>query len=219
MNKEDSNSFTEAYVESLANEGTIIAMEELINALSNKSQFIRKAAAESLAEYETEQSMHALILVLNDPKELVRVAAAESLGIIGDQRAVPSLIQALSDKSSLSRGWIVDALGNIGKREGDVVPVLETMLTIERNSFVRLNVWQTLYKFGFDDALSEVLLFLKSKSYRTRCAVSNILADIVNRTNYDVIEKALREAINKEKTDASRGSMEKVLKLCEACYE
>lgn len=202
----------------LADEGTTIAMELLIDALSARSPVVRKAAAESLAQYESEQGVQALALALNDPNELVRIAAAESLGVIGDQKAVPSLLQALSDRSALCRGWIVNALGDIKQRRSDVLPALRAMLNVERNSFVKLNIWRALYIFGHDDALPEVISFLKSKSYRIRCATSNALAEIVDQTNCEIIEKSLRKALSKEKTIASRGSMERVLSLCETYH-
>ena len=76
---------------------------ELIKALGNNDEGMRRGAAEALGKLGDPIAVDPLITVLRDEDSGVRRNAAEALGEIGDARASEALIKALRDEYEMVR--------------------------------------------------------------------------------------------------------------------
>jgi len=188
-------------------------MAVLIEALNDRNWEVRMRAAEGLGVLGATEAVRALIDRLKDQDELVRACAAEALGYIGSVQAVPALIEALPDPRWLVRGYAARALGDIGDRRA--IPYLEQTLIKEKRNFVRLNIWRAFFKMGRPETLSLMLKLLKSKSYRVRCAVVNVLTEISNESNRAVLIEHFKQALKREGTVAVRSALESALSQLE----
>ena len=184
------------------------AVAPLISKLEDSDSEVRMIAARGLGDLLTgKNSPPELIGKLHDRDELVRIETAESLGVIGDKKALPELWKALADSSSLVRSYVAGAIGELGSRKD--IARLEDRLRQENSDTSRVGYYQALYKLGKRNALDQLLRLLShSKDYRVRCAVANILCDVVDdKISALTIYTALSEALKRESTTAARSSI------------
>jgi HEAT repeat protein len=71
-------------------------IDQLIKALSDRRESVRKSAADALGALKDNRAVDALISALGECESVVSMAAAESLGEIGDAKAVEPLIAVLN---------------------------------------------------------------------------------------------------------------------------
>lgn len=109
-------------IEALSDIRDEMAVEPLIESLSDENSIIRWRAAKALGKMKDTRAVESLLRALSDKKKLyiagdveyICVAAAESLGKIGDSAAVEALINVLSDKRKELRIQAAQSLGEIG---------------------------------------------------------------------------------------------------------
>ncbi|MGC8667801.1 MAG: MFS transporter [Chthonomonadales bacterium] len=94
----------------------VLALDELIEALTDASLHVRERAAIALGELGDERAVPALIQAAGDPATGITEAAAEALGRIGDERAVPVLAAMLQKGGEAEAVAAARALGRIGTR-------------------------------------------------------------------------------------------------------
>ncbi len=92
-------------------------IEGLIEALNNKSWFVRRKAAEALGKIGDKRAIDPLINALNDDDIEVREEIVTSLGKIGDKKAVDQLIYILEKDKEDVRWKAARALGDIGDKK------------------------------------------------------------------------------------------------------
>ena len=158
-----------------------------------------------------------LIDLLKDKNELVRVAAVESLGLTGDRRALPRVREALYDKSPLVRSYAADAVGKLGSKK-DIRFLIDLQQT-EKHELARIGLAKALYDLGKRDVLQELLNYLsKGKNYRARCAAANVLSELrLNKPERETTINALRRALRREPTVATRSSIRSSLRELKYC--
>ena len=76
------------------------AVEPLVNALGNKSRFVRRGATKVLEKLGG-LALEPLIAALKDDRPLVCLSASDILGKLKDARAVESLIAVLKNSSKV----------------------------------------------------------------------------------------------------------------------
>jgi len=178
----------------------------LREALNDKSSFVRKAAVESLGILRDENSISHLLRLLEDKDEIVRIEVVESIGIIGDVKAEKPLINVMkNDKSSLVRGCAAIALSDIESKKAK--NAIKEQLKIESQGHSKLRMNVALYMMGEEEALFDILIYLKSRYYRLRCAAVNSLSCITNDENKNTIMDAIAGLQRKEKTRAVKSSI------------
>jgi HEAT repeat protein len=156
------------------------AVEPLIAALKDKSDYIRENAANALGKIKDNRAVEPLIAVLNDRKgiETVQFEVVKALGAIGDSRAVKPLIAALRDPSYNLPLYAAEALGEI--KDIRAVEPLIVALKHERD-MVRSYAAEALGKIKDIRAIEPLIALLEDKfdmvqSYTAR-ALRNITGE------------------------------------------
>jgi HEAT repeat protein len=93
---------------------TVLATNELHNALYDPSPKVRREAAIALGRFRTLGAAEALLDHAKNHPELVEEEMIEALGDCGEPAAIPYLTQMLQHPSSLHRRTAAKALGRIG---------------------------------------------------------------------------------------------------------
>jgi HEAT repeat protein len=104
----------------------VIAVDPLIEALSDREGRVRKFAAMILGELQDVRAIEPLGMTIYDLHHEIGREAAESLALFGS-KAVDILIEALGHPESMVRGHAVSALGKI--QDIRVAPALIRMLS------------------------------------------------------------------------------------------
>jgi HEAT repeat protein len=104
----------------------LIAVDPLIEALSDREGRVRKFAAMILGELQDARAIEPLGMAIYDLHHEIGREAAESLALFGS-KAVDILIEALGHPESMVRGHAVSALGKI--QDIRVAPALIRMLS------------------------------------------------------------------------------------------
>ena len=98
-----------------------MAIDHLVQALSDASSKVRRQAARALGETGSEVAVDSLIRELESPSSDIRSEAAEALGQLKHARAVDPLVEALEDEDPRVR---ISAISGLGQMEGDDVQEL-----------------------------------------------------------------------------------------------
>ena len=179
----------------------------LTKCLSDRFYEVRMRSAESLGILlsGTSKSPRALVHRLKDPDELVRVETAEALGAIGDPMSVPSLIRTLGDPSPLVRSYVAVAIGAVGDKKA--LRTIEARLLRERNDTAKVGFYEALYLLGKHEAIINLQRLSKSKNYRVRCAVANVLGTTVGSSNAQGAVRFLEKWLKEEKAVAVKSTL------------
>ncbi|MBL8150738.1 MAG: HEAT repeat domain-containing protein [Blastocatellia bacterium] len=203
----------EVAAESLGEIGNTESADFLLKSTSDSYYGVRMMAVRSLGYILIGRDCpHVLIDMLNDPDELVRIEACEALESIGDKKVINALWEKIhKDESFLVKRYAAIALGNLGDKEE--IKKLRAITKTEKSVSVRVGLYYALYKLGETDVLSNLVDLLKNKDYRTRCAVSNALAEICKSPpDSKVAYQALQEALRNERTIAAKSTIESCIK-------
>ena len=72
----------------------------------------------------------------------------------------------------------------------------------EKSIWVRMCYFQSFYRLGNENYLTDLISSLDSKKYNYRIAAVNFLSDIVNESNRSIIMKSFEQRLNIEKNKA-----------------
>lgn len=191
--------------------------------ISDKDAFVRSRCVYILgefilADFRTESVIRLLLEMCSDEDAFVRTEAYDSLSLFPDGRAESLLYKAiLNEPDELARGYSVLAWSDIvyclHEKYDDDIKFLLDILEREKSEMCLLDCWYGLYRFGYGQALSNMLNFLKSNDYCRRCAVLNLLSDIMKKEDKDIIIFAVEELLKIEKTTAVKSDAEKIMTL------
>jgi|APSaa5957512622_1039677.scaffolds.fasta_scaffold12315_2 MFS family permease len=101
----------------LGKSGNPLAIEQLIQALTDASPRVRSAAARALGETQSELATDSLIKELVDGESDIRSEAAEALGRLGRPEGIDPLIDALEDDDPRVRISAIRGLASIDLEE------------------------------------------------------------------------------------------------------
>ncbi len=194
-------------------------MTTLMKLAQDRSPFIRIDAIELLVDYPTSEVEDLLLTCLNDKNELVRTEAVDALSIFQSKFVYDHLrIKASEDPCYLVRAYAISSLTDVAKSMNHLI--LETIAFIIERSFVerriliKLNCYRSLYILGNKEYLNEMLAIIHSKNYRNRCAVANILADVINNENSEKILEFVKARLEMEDTIAVKSTINEFLEYC-----
>jgi HEAT repeat protein len=162
------------------------AATELVAALNDKEQEVRKAAEESLVKLGSGVAGQ-LIQALRDRSAEVRRAAARILGRIGSQTAVDPLIEALKDPDEWVRAYAAEVLRKLGDQR--IIPAFIAVLR-DSNDRVRTHAAAVLGELG-DQQVVRPLLHAARQSDAQRDCVAALIA-IMALHSVDVDAEDLR---------------------------
>lgn len=104
-------------IRSMGRSKSPMAVEKLINAMSDLSHRVRSQAAEALGHTGAEEAVESLVQHLADEESDIQAEAAEALGRIGHTRGIDPLFQALRNEDLRVRISAIRALADIGGKE------------------------------------------------------------------------------------------------------
>ena len=107
--------------EALGRSGNPLAIERLVQALTDASPRVRRAAAHALGESRAESAADPLVRELLDGASDIRSEAAEALGHLGYSTSIDPLVDALSDADPQVR---ISAIRGLASIRGDEVQEL-----------------------------------------------------------------------------------------------
>ena len=94
-----------------------MALDQLIQALSDPNPDVRRQAAHGLGEAGASEAINPLLDELRDQESDIRGEAAEALGKIGDHHVIDPLIEALDDEDTRVQISAIRALSDMGNAE------------------------------------------------------------------------------------------------------
>jgi HEAT repeat protein len=146
---------------SLRRIGPVVAVPELIGALSARNDNVRRHSTEVLRDFgsaaATPKAFGALLKVLRDRKPIVQVQAAYALARVSGSAAVPGLRQALNDPNAAVRAAAAEALGCLGADANGIAADLRQRL-VDSNPRVRVCAARALWLIDRDAAAAVPVL-------------------------------------------------------------
>lgn len=110
---------------------------------------------------------------------------------------------------------IADIALNIRLDTKNLVVFFQNVLKGEKDIWVKINLYKVLYILG-DKRYFELLIDeINNRCYRNRCAVVNILADLLTTENFILVKTILMERLKVEKTNSVVSSINKVISFIE----
>lgn len=174
---------------------------------NRKSPLIKSLIAEVLANCNDTTSKEVLLKLLCDKNSLVRTEAADSLSQYPYDDVLQQLkIVAENDNNHMVRGYALLSMTLVSMMlkadPAKYLSFLHQRCKREKSVFCKLNCYHALYIMGEKDKLEVILLILKSRNYRNRCAVVNTLYDVVNESNRLLVVREFKKQLLKENSEA-----------------
>ena len=159
----------------------------------------------------------ALIELCSDSDELVRVNACDSLTAFADIGAYNQLLDCvLNDDSQLVKRYailsLIDIMNYI-KIDKNNLKKLFLITSSSDNVPLMAACYKGLYLLGDEKYLDNIIELTTAESYRDRCAVVNILGDIVTNNNRQRILNVLKGLKETDDSEAVKSTIERV--ICE----
>ncbi|MCX5851975.1 MAG: HEAT repeat domain-containing protein [Deltaproteobacteria bacterium] len=174
----------------------------LIEALSEKNQFIREGAAMVLARRSFHGAVDPLIAALADESSKVRARAAHALGKAADTRAVKPLIDALKDTDQAVREEAARALGALRTREATDA-LVEALEDKKNNRYVCEEAVAALGETGDPAAVKPLVVSLKDGSRYIREKAAEALGKTGDSSAIEPLTGALDDEVFKVRANAA----------------
>lgn len=180
------------------------ATKLLVKFSNDANSGVRFDAIEAFCKLNPLESKACFLQALSDPNELVRVSALEGLGGLHEKIPHDKIAKLLSDKSTLVRGTAAICLAEVG--------AIETEFLIKKNiekaeDEEKAAYFFSLCKFGKIEYFLPFINFLFHDFYRIRCAVANLLPELVSESNASYILNFLMVQSKREPTKAAKSSI------------
>ena len=178
--------------------------------LRHRSILVRRAAAEALGS----AGLGAVALrerLSIERNAIVLTEVTESLAGMGDAKSLPRLRElAETHPSPLVRSYALLAIADIAGR--DALPYLYARKEKELNRQVGATLVCALYARGGTDVLPQLLESLRSKDFKIRAIIANLLHFYAPRRKRQLVLAALQEALRREDIPGVRGDIERAIK-------
>ncbi|WP_295448878.1 HEAT repeat domain-containing protein [uncultured Thiodictyon sp.] len=170
----------------------------------------RMRAIEALHPFrDIEAVVDRVVSALSDSDDLVRLEAVAAITEWGKIDAAEQLVELLVDDEWLVRGDAAIALATVGYAPG--ASLIARRFPQAECDEERVRYALALWCLG-DTGYKDVFLgFLENPHYRIRCAVANLLLNCRNLISMDGILERLKEALDKEGTEAARSSLKNTI--------
>ncbi len=167
-------------VKALGEAKSRLAVDRLIEALSDPNLEVRQEAAWALGRIGDLQSVEVLLEKLRDKNTKVQPQTAWALGEIGSKKAVPHLIENLSSSDIYFKSSVIRALGKIGDREA--IEPLGKLLKESGEEIIIADAAWALSKLGSHQALEDMLrVYAKMKCSTAASEVLIAMGDLLGK--------------------------------------
>ena len=176
---------------------------------------IRSYAAELLVLSKDNKAEKMLINMCDDEDELVRVNACDSLSVFPNKDVYDCLInRAINDESTLVKTYailsIIDIMGSV-EIDMDILKKILISNLDSKAINMRAACNKGLYLLGDDKYLKELIKLIYSDNYQERCAVLNMVEDIITEKNKHYILSAVTKLQKKEDSVAVNTIIDRLL--------
>ncbi|MCE5252068.1 MFS transporter [bacterium] len=183
-------------IEKLGRSGGAMALDSLINSLTDISPVVRRQAASSIGEVMHPEAVGPLARFVRDPESDIRGEAASSLGRIDTPESRKAVWGALSDTNPGVRAAAIQALGNFSGAEVD--EKLIDMVKTVKDPVTFTALADTLARRGTLDAVEYILRSREMfASQRIRKQTLNAVAEMLGMVNdfYPMISQGATHAV------------------------
>lgn len=203
------NNFINTLIEIQETGQGLIPKEEIIKASKSNFVLVRTLVAEILMYYPQNFAFPILLQMLSDKNPTVRSSATIGISKCNKPAAYFALKKAfLTDTNHIVRAYAGCYFISNDNFKITLIPWIENILIHERNYLVRVMCYGELYKKEPTSYfLKKIIKCFDSKTYQTRCAVLNVLNDVLNNSNSQYILQATYGMLKKEKLDIIRESI------------
>jgi HEAT repeat protein len=158
----------------------------------------------------------AILYRLKDVDELVKTEALDNISLpLNRKKVLKKIAKLLDDESFLVKSYAVNALA--WNRAFKYKKQIKKLLKLQ-NDELNVSIYAALILLGEDKYLKNLLMLLEHDNYQIRCAVTNMLYDIVKRNNVKLIFKKLKKAYKKEKSRAVKSCLETLIEELKKNY-
>lgn len=190
----------ETAIERVGEEGTTLALTDIIKALHDPLPRVRRQAAAALARLRDPRATGELIHQIEEHPDLLEEETIWALGMLGDPDAIPALIRTLESPRPLLRRAAANALGRIGSGEDTVVTcALNRAAGVLQDPDLRRAALQALRWLGAQDSDKEICDALLDPAPSVRVAAAEAVAEL----NIRAARPALKKAIDAYSDEAS----------------
>lgn len=159
-----------------------------------------------------------VLKLLSDNDECVRIEMIEACYACEQESVRKKLFQMLKKAKGLEKGYLLLALSYIYQdNKKKIVNILNENIH-SLDVYEKMDAYVGLIILGYDSYLKEVLKFLESSEYYVRCAVLNMLSELIQ--NNLIKEEDLKTIVNvvnkicdKEETQAVKSSIQHLFEI------
>ncbi|MDD5091625.1 MAG: HEAT repeat domain-containing protein [Candidatus Wallbacteria bacterium] len=170
----------------------------LISLLEDKDEWIRLNAVRALAALGSGTAVTPLLdLLKREENNYVKAALLKTLGKLGNKKLLPVIVPFFNDSDSRVVANSIEAIELIGDRS--VADKVRHLLG-HQEIRVRVNAAKALWKFGFIEALDELLRMIEAKESWVRDSVIYALGEI----NTPQTRKVLCQHLGSEEEESIR---------------
>lgn len=167
---------------------------------------------------EIEEWLFSLAL---DRDYLVRASACDSISVLNNSQSISILEKVLKkDKSKMVKAYAAQSLSEVCRRLqsniNNSISIIKDKLNSESSNWVKIFYYVSLYRLGAEEYLEYLIVELNSSLYRNRCAVANLIKNLIEDgliEDKEKIASALKHRLLKEDSIAVISSINKVLDL------
>lgn len=159
-----------------------------------------------------------VLKLLSDTDECVRIEMIEACYACEQELIRNKLFQMLKNAKGLEKGYLLLTLSYIYQ---DNKKKIEDILNENIHSldvYEKVDAYIGLIILGYDSYLEEVLKFLESSEYYVRCAVLNMLSeliqnDLIKKEDFKTIVNVVNKIRDKEETQAVNSSIQHLFEI------
>lgn len=159
-----------------------------------------------------------VLKLLSDTDECVRIEMIEACYACEQESVRKKLFQMLKKAKGLEKGYLLITLSYIYQDNNKkIVDILNENIH-SLDVYEKMDAYIGLIILGYDSYLKEVLKFLESSEYYVRCAVLNMLSELIQ--NNLIKEEDLKTIVNvvnkicdKEETRAVKSSIQHLFEI------
>ena len=190
-------------------------MDVLIKLSQHDDSEIRAYVAELLVLAHGCKAENALINLCNDKDELVRVNACDSLSAFATIDVYKQLVNCIfNDASLLVKEYailsIVDIMNYIEVDKNELKNLFLNTSS-KKEILISAACFKGLYVLGYKEYLNNIIDLATTENYRDRCAVINILGDIIANDNVQFILSVLKALRGTEKSEAVNSTIDRII--------
>lgn len=167
---------------------------------------VRLEAIEAVRKFSPLERQECLYEALLDPDKFIRISGLEGLEALHTKLNQTKICALLEDKEALVRGTAAICLANIAA--SGMKEILQKKIDRSVDEEEKVAYLFSLCKLGNMEFFIPFVNYLFHSFYRIRCAVANLVVDIVNESNVEFLLNLLFLQRAREDSIAAKSSID-----------